>query len=75
MNAQELRRQAAHYKRVALLVSDQAITEALLELAATYEAMADSLRSLRRLSGRNEARMIDQCGLLADPSSIDDPFF
>ena len=45
MNAQELRRQAAHYKRVALPVSDQAITEALLELAATCEAMADSLES------------------------------
>ena len=45
MDAQELRRQAAHYKRVASLVSDEAITEALLELAATYEVMADSLGS------------------------------
>ena len=43
MDAQELRRQAAHYKRVASLVSDEAITEALLELAATYEALADRL--------------------------------
>ena len=43
MDAQELRGQAAQYKRVASLVSDEAITEALLELAATYEAMADSL--------------------------------
>ena len=45
MDEGELRRQAAHYKRVASLVSDEAITEALLELAATYEAMADSLRA------------------------------
>ena len=44
MDEQELRSKAAHYKRVASLVSDEAITEALLELAATYEAMADSLR-------------------------------
>ena len=34
MNEQELRRQAAHYKRVASLVSDEDIAEALLELAA-----------------------------------------
>ena len=44
MDEQELRSKAARYKRVASLVSDEAITEALLELAATYEAMADSLR-------------------------------
>ncbi|MFZ0021355.1 MAG: hypothetical protein WAL10_28915 [Acetobacteraceae bacterium] len=47
MDDGELRRRAAHYKRVASLVSDEAITEALLELAATYEAMADNLRSAR----------------------------
>jgi hypothetical protein len=45
MDEQELRRQAAHYKRVASLVSDEDIAEALLELAAAYEGMADSLRS------------------------------
>jgi hypothetical protein len=45
MDERELRRQAAHFKRVASLVSDEALTEALLELAAEYEAMADSLRS------------------------------
>ncbi|MFZ0019774.1 MAG: hypothetical protein WAL10_20805 [Acetobacteraceae bacterium] len=44
MDEQELRSKAAHYKRVASLVSDDAITKALLELAATYEALADSLR-------------------------------
>lgn len=41
MDPQELRRLAVHYKRVASLVSDKAVTEALLELAAEYEAMAD----------------------------------
>jgi hypothetical protein len=45
MDEQELRRQAAHFKRVASLVSDEALSEALLELAAVYEAMADRLRA------------------------------
>jgi hypothetical protein len=45
MDAQELRRLAAHYKRVASLVSDQAIAEAMLELASHCEAMADSLHT------------------------------
>jgi hypothetical protein len=45
MDERELRWQAAHFKRVASLVSDDAITDALLELAAEYEAMADSLRA------------------------------
>ena len=43
MDPQELRRLAAHYKRVASLVSDKAVTEALLELAAEHEAVADRL--------------------------------
>jgi hypothetical protein len=47
MDERELRRQAAHFKRVASLVSDDAITEALLELAAEYEALADKLRAAR----------------------------
>jgi hypothetical protein len=34
MNAGELRQKAMHYRRVARLVSDEAITEALLDLAA-----------------------------------------
>ena len=45
MDEQGLRSKAAHYKRVASLVSDEAITKALLELAAKYETLADSLRS------------------------------
>jgi hypothetical protein len=40
MDEQELRRQAAHFKRVASLV----LSEALLEPAAAYEAMAYRLR-------------------------------
>jgi hypothetical protein len=44
MDERELRRKAAHFKRVASLVSDDTITEALLELAAEYEVIADSLR-------------------------------
>ncbi len=35
---------AAHYKRVASLVTDKDISKALLKLAAKYEAMAKSLR-------------------------------
>ena len=37
MDTPELRAKAAHYKRVAQLVSDAAAAEALLELAAEYE--------------------------------------
>jgi hypothetical protein len=36
MDERELRAKAAHYKRVAVLVSDETITEALLEFAAKY---------------------------------------
>jgi hypothetical protein len=57
MNEHELRRKAAYYGRVASLVSDEAITEALLELAATYEAMADSLRAAL---SNGEARPISE---------------
>ena len=45
MDEPGLRSKAAHSKRVASLVSDEAITKALLELAAKYEALADNLRS------------------------------
>ena len=46
MDDRELRAIAAHYKRVASLVTDKDITEALLELAAKYEAMAENLRRI-----------------------------
>jgi hypothetical protein len=43
MDARQLRATAAHYKRVALLVSDADVAMALRELAAEYESLADSL--------------------------------
>ena len=43
MDAQQLRTKAAHYRKVALLVSDMEASEALLELAAEYEPLADDL--------------------------------
>jgi hypothetical protein len=46
MDERELRAKAEHYKRVASLVSDEDISKALLELAAKYEAMAESLRGI-----------------------------
>jgi hypothetical protein len=46
MDAPELRRKAAHYRRVASLVSDEIIAMALLDLAAEYEVLATE--SLRR---------------------------
>ena len=44
MGEQELRAKAVHYKRMAFLVTDEGMTKALLELAAKYETMAESLR-------------------------------
>jgi hypothetical protein len=41
MDARELRQKAMHYRRVAGSVSDEAIAEALLELAAKYDSLAD----------------------------------
>jgi hypothetical protein len=44
MDERELRAKASHYKRIASLVTDEDIAEALLKLAAEYEAMAEKLR-------------------------------
>jgi hypothetical protein len=41
MNARELRQKAMHYRRIARSVSDEAMTQALLELAAKYDSLAD----------------------------------
>jgi hypothetical protein len=41
MDAKELRQKALHYRRVARSVSDEAMTQALLELAAKYDSLAD----------------------------------
>jgi hypothetical protein len=43
MDARQLRAQAAHYRKVARLVSDADVAMALLELAAEYESQADGL--------------------------------
>ena len=43
MDAQQLREKAAYFRRVALLLSDMEISEALLELADEYESLADDL--------------------------------
>jgi hypothetical protein len=43
MDAQQLRTKAAHYRKVVLLLSDMEASEALLELAAEYESLADDL--------------------------------
>jgi hypothetical protein len=44
MNAQKLRARAQHYRRVAGLVSDEAMAEALIELAVEYESLADRMK-------------------------------
>jgi hypothetical protein len=43
MDARELRKRAEHYRRVALVVSDEDVSRALLELAERYEALARTL--------------------------------
>jgi hypothetical protein len=43
MDARELRKRAEHYRRVALVVSDEDLSKALLELAERYEALARTL--------------------------------
>jgi hypothetical protein len=49
MKEHELRSWADHYRRVALLVSDDATTGAMLELAAEYETLAQKLADERRI--------------------------
>ena len=40
MDARELRKRAEHYRRVAMVVSDEDLSRSLLELAERYEALA-----------------------------------
>ena len=40
---QELRRRAEHYRRTAAFVTDAEISQALIDLAQSYEAMAEKL--------------------------------
>jgi cytochrome c553 len=42
MDARELRERAEYYRRVAMLVSDEDISKALLELAEHYAALAQT---------------------------------
>ena len=42
MDARELRERAEHYRRVALVVSDEDLSKALLELAEHYATLARS---------------------------------
>ena len=43
MDARKLRERAEHYRRTALLVTDEDTSKALLELAERYTALARSL--------------------------------
>ncbi len=43
MDARGLRQKAMHYRRVAGSVSDEAMAEALIEVAAEYDSLADKL--------------------------------
>jgi hypothetical protein len=56
MDERELRATAEHYKRIASLVTDEGIAKALLELAAKYDAMAESLRNAPRPTGGSEPK-------------------
>ena len=56
MEARELRERAEHYRRVALLVSDEDLSKTLLDLAEHYAALA-------RILSRGEAPDGDDRGL------------
>ena len=43
MDARELLERAEHYRRVALVVSDEGLSKSLLELAEHYAALARTL--------------------------------
>ena len=62
MDARELRQKAMHYRRVARSVSDEAMAEALIEVAAEYDSLADKLEETEPTPGaRNNSRK--QCPL------------
>ena len=54
MDARELRQKAIHYRRVAGSVSDEAMAEALLEVAAEYDSLADRLERNRTDPGGSQ---------------------
>ena len=61
MDASELRQKAMHYRRVAGLVSDDGVAEALLELAAEYVSLADRTEETEPTPGA--AQLSQQCPL------------
>jgi hypothetical protein len=62
MDARELREKAMYYRRVARSVSDEAMAEALLEVAAEYDSLADRRKETEPTPGaRNRSRK--QCPL------------
>ena len=52
----ELRQKAMHYRRVAGSVSDEAMAEALLEVAAEYDSLADRLEETEPTPGARDNR-------------------
>jgi hypothetical protein len=54
MDARELRQRAMHYRQVAGKVSDEAVANALLELAAEYDSLADRLDDTEPTPGATE---------------------
>ena len=63
MDARELRQNAMHYRRVARSVSDEAMAEALIEVAAEYDSLADRLERNRTDPGGSHSRGRKQCPL------------
>ena len=62
MDARELRQKAMHYRRVARSVSDAAMAEALIEVAAEYDSLVDKLEATEPTPrARNNSRK--QCPL------------
>jgi hypothetical protein len=51
MDIRELRAKALHHRRTAQLVSDQAIAQALDELATEYDSLADRLEEEAKHTG------------------------
>jgi len=51
MDIRELRAKSLHYRRVAQLVSDQDLAQALDELAAEYASLADRMEEEAKRTG------------------------
>jgi hypothetical protein len=54
MTAMELRLRAMHYRRVAGMVSDEAVGNSMLEMAAEYDSLADRLDETEPTRGATE---------------------